>query len=175
MLYCHRIPRPPLDSCIESIWLYQNEPRPHAFERILPTGAGQLIVNLKEDQTRIYHPDLGNRCERTSGTILSGVQSRYRVIDTAEQEYVLGVAFRPGGLVPFTRLPAHEACDADIPLDALWGHRRASDLRERLLEAGHPDAKLEAMEDALDRPWQIQPTPTAPSRPISSCAMPIAS
>ena len=30
--------------------MYQNDPRPHALERILPTGAAQLIVNLKEGQ-----------------------------------------------------------------------------------------------------------------------------
>jgi AraC-like DNA-binding protein len=154
MLYRHRVPRPPLDAFIASIWLYENEPRPHALERILPTGAAQLIVNLKEDQTRVYHPDLGHRCDTTSGTVLSGVQSRYCVIDTAEQEYVLGVAFRPGGTVPFMRVPAHETRDADIPLDVLWGTRRASDLRERLLEARDPDVKLEAMEDALAEIWR---------------------
>ena len=50
MHYCHRVPKPPLDAFIESIWVYQNTPRPHALERVLPTGAAQLIVNLKEDQ-----------------------------------------------------------------------------------------------------------------------------
>ena len=29
--------------------------------------------------------------------MLSGVQSRFQIIDTSEQEYVAGVAFRPGG------------------------------------------------------------------------------
>jgi len=56
MRYRHRLPRPPLAAFIESIWVYQNDPRPHALERILPTGAAQLIVNLKEDQTRLYDP-----------------------------------------------------------------------------------------------------------------------
>jgi AraC-like DNA-binding protein len=154
MIYHHRIPRPPLDACIESIWLYEIEPRPHALERILPTGAAQLIVNLKEDQTRVYRPQFGNRCDRTSGMVLAGVQSRYSVIDTAEQEHVLGVAFRPGGTMPFMRVPADETRDAGIPLDVLWGPRRASDLRERLLEARNPGAKLEAMENALAEMWR---------------------
>jgi hypothetical protein len=56
MFYRHRTPRPPLDTFVESIWLYQDDPRPHAIERILPTGAAQLIVNLKQDQTRLYLP-----------------------------------------------------------------------------------------------------------------------
>jgi AraC-like DNA-binding protein len=154
MIYHHRVPRPPLAAFINSIWLYKGDPRPHALERILPTGAAQLIVNLKEDQTRLYNPELGNRCETTSGTVLAGVHSRYSVIDTAEQEYVLGVAFKPGGTVPFVRVPTHETRDADIPLENLWGHRRATALRERLLEARDPDAKLEAMENALAEMWR---------------------
>jgi AraC-like DNA-binding protein len=154
MINRHRIPRPPLSAFIESIWLYENEPRPHALERILPTGAAQLIVNLKEDQTRIYYPELGNRCDTTSGTVLAGVQSRYSVIDTAEQEYVLGVAFKPGGTTPFMPVPTHETRDAEIPLDLLWGVRRTSTLRERLLEARDPDAKLDVMEDALAEMWR---------------------
>ena len=124
MRYRHRVPRPPLDAFIESIWVYRNDPRPHALERILPTGAAQLIVNLKEDQTRLYDPECPHRCVATSGSVLSGVQSRFQVIDTSEQEYVAGVAFKPGGTVPFMRMPAHEASDADVPLESLWGRRR---------------------------------------------------
>jgi len=48
MLYLHRVPAPPLDAFIASIWFCQNEPRPFALERVLPSGAAQLIVNLKE-------------------------------------------------------------------------------------------------------------------------------
>jgi AraC-like DNA-binding protein len=154
MIYRHRVPRPPLDAFINFIWLYKGDPRPHALERILPTGAAQLIVNLKEDRTRFYIPELGNRCETTSGTVLAGVQSRYSVIDTAEQEYVLGVAFKAGGTVPFVRIPTSETRDAEIPLDILWGRRRVTALREQLLEARDPDAKLEAMEAALAEMWR---------------------
>jgi AraC-like DNA-binding protein len=113
-----------------------------------------LIVNLKEDQTRVYRPELGFGCQTTSsGTVLSGVQSRYCVIDTAEQECVLGVAFKPGGTVAFFRTPAHELRDAAIPLELLWG-RRAADLREQLLEAPSPQAKIETMERALAEAWK---------------------
>lgn len=149
MLYVHRVPAPPLDAFIESIWLCENDPKPHMLERVLPSGAAQLIVNLKEDQTRVYHPDSGSDWVTTSsGTVLSGVQSRYCVIDTAEQESVAGIVFKPGGTVPFFRVPAQEACDADIPLDVLWGCR-AIELREQLLEAPDPQAKLDALERVL--------------------------
>jgi AraC-like DNA-binding protein len=154
MHYRHRVPRPPLDAFIESIWVYQNDPRPHALERVLPTGAAQLIMNLKEDQTRLYDPESPHMYVATSGSVLSGVQSRFQVIDSSEQEYVAGVAFKPGGTVPFMRLPAHEASDADVPLESLWGRRRAAALRERLLERASIDATLDALEDVLDEIWR---------------------
>ncbi|MGO9257951.1 MAG: DUF6597 domain-containing transcriptional factor [Bryobacteraceae bacterium] len=153
-LYLQRIPAPPLNAYIASIWFSESGPRTHALERVLPSGAAQLIVNLKEDQTRVYRPELGFGCQTTSsGTVLSGVQSRYCVIDTAEQECVLGVAFKPGGTVPFFRTPAHELRDASIPLELLWG-RRAAELREQSLEAPSPQAKLAAMERALAEVWK---------------------
>ncbi len=149
MRYRHRVPRPPLDSFIESLWVYQNEPGPHTLERILPTGAAQLIVNLKEDETRLYDRDHPERFSRTSGSVLAGVQRRFQIIDTAEQEFVAGVAFKPGGTVPFMRVPAYETSDTDIPLDALWGRRRTAALRERLLAADGLDAKLDVLEGVL--------------------------
>ena len=154
MRYRHRVPKPPLDSFIESIWAYQNDPLPHALERILPTGAAQLIVNLKEDQTRLYDPECPHRSVATSGSVLSGVRSRFQVIDTSEQEYVAGVAFKAGGTVPFLRMPAHEASGRDVPLEALWGRRRTDILRERLLESASLDAKLDALEAVLLEMWR---------------------
>jgi AraC-like DNA-binding protein len=154
MHYHHRVPRPPLDALVASVWVYQSEPRAHALERVLPTGAPQLIVNLKEDQTRLYDPDAPNVSVSTSGSVLSGVQSRYQVIDTSEQEYVAGVAFKPGGTVPFVREPAQELSDVDVPLEALWGRRRTAALRERILESGNAEAKLDALEAALREMWR---------------------
>ncbi len=154
MEFRQRVPRPPLDSCVEVIWVYQNDPVPHTLERILPTGSAQLIVNLKEDQTRLYDPEAPHRCATTVGTVLSGVHSRYQVIDTSEQEYVAGVAFKPAGTVAFMRVPAHETIDLDVPLEALWGVRRTNTLRERLLERPSLEAKLDAIEAALREMWR---------------------
>lgn len=154
MPYRHRVPPPPLDAFIESIWVYQNDPQPHVLERILPNGAAQLVVNLKEDETRLYDPERPHRYVATSGSVLSGVRSAFQVIDTSEQEYVAGVAFRPGGTVPFLQVPAHEASDADVPLEALWGGRRAMALRERLLESDGLDATLDALEAVLHELWR---------------------
>ena len=157
MLYLHRTPAAPLDGFIASIWFCQNDPRPHALERVLPGGAAQLIVNLKEDQTRMYRPEAGPASMTTSaGTLLTGATSRYSVIDTAEQECAAGVAFRPGGTVPFFRVPADELLDTAIPLELLWGRSRTGDLRARLLAAPSPMAKLDTLERVMAEAWEAR-------------------
>ena len=89
-----------------------------------------------------------DRCVSTSGSLLSGVHTRFQVIDTSEQEHVAGVAFKPGGMVPFFRVPAHEASDADVPPELLWGFRHAVTLRERLLESRTIEAALDVRSGA---------------------------
>src|SRR5919204_656183 len=116
-----------LASFIESFWFCHDDvTRPTTLERILPTGSAQLIVNLFEDETRAYDPEAINRFESAPGTILAGVRSRFGIIDTAEQQSVAGVCFRPGGAYPFFAQPSHELANADVPLESLWGVQRTS-------------------------------------------------
>ena len=122
MTFINRRPAPPLDAWIESIWLCRSERRPRALERVLPSGAAQLIVNLAEDETRVYEESAaGLVCQRSPGSVLTGITTRYQVIDTDEQAFVAGVVFRPGGTAPFVTAPARELRDADVPLDVLSG------------------------------------------------------
>src|SRR5436305_441988 len=150
MLYIERVPKPPLDTYVASIWYCQSPPRQPGLERVLPSGAAQLIVNLKEDRTRMYHP---GGMTTGPGALLSGVATRYGVIDTAEQECVAGVAFRPGGTVAFFAVPAHELRDRHLPLEFLWGRQRTARLRARLLQAAGPTARLDVMEEAMAERW----------------------
>jgi AraC-like DNA-binding protein len=154
MLYVHRRPAPPLDAFVESVWICKNERRPRQLERILPTGGAQLIVNLAEDETRVYRGTTrGFSCLVSPGTILTGVTTRFQIIDTDEQAHVAGVAFRPGGTVPFIASPACELSDADVPLESLWGPRSAARLREQLLAAADAESALDVLERALLAAW----------------------
>lgn len=147
MAYLQRTPNPPLDAYVESIWLCRTEPRPRALERILPTGAAQLIVNLAEDETRVYQSTAhGVSCKVSSGSILSGVTTCFQIIDTAEQEHVAGIVFRPGGTGAFLAMPASRLSDAQVLLEDLWGRGRSNRLREELLAARTPEAALDVIE-----------------------------
>lgn len=161
MLFHHRTPRPPLDALVASVWVCRDDRRSHALERILPTGSTQLIVNLKENETRLYDPQHPQRVTVTDGTIFSGTWTCYQVIDTFEQEYVAGVAFKPGGSAAFIKVPGYETRDGDTPLELIWGRGRTADLRDRLLERHDADAQLDVLEDALAA--MLQPSGVHPA------------
>ncbi len=127
---------------------YQEGEIPAGLERMLPTGRTHLLVNLYEDEFRTYGgPDCAAVC-RTHGAVLAGPRSRSTVIDTREQRCLVRADFKLGGAVAFLGLPLSEARDQLVELDQLWG-RDGAVLRERLLEAREPKAKLQVLETVL--------------------------
>jgi hypothetical protein len=155
MLYVHRRPSPPLDAFVESVWFCRSAPRPRTLERVLPSGAAQLIVNLAEDQTRVYQSAPGGYiCRTTSGSVLSGLHTRFTVIDTAEQEHVAGVVFRPGGTLPFLAMPASELSGVDATLESVCGAASARRLQEQLLASPNPAVALSVLERWLSETYR---------------------
>lgn len=140
----------PLAEYVECVWVCSNAPGPWRLERVLPSGRAQLVVNLKEDETRSY---FGDRVERLPGTVVSGIGTRFEVIDSAEQEEVAGVVFRPGGTLGFFGVPAPLLRDVSVPVEALWGVGAVRRLRERLLEAVGGAARLTVLEEELLTVW----------------------
>lgn len=142
------VPRPPLAGFVDHLWQLRDAPA-HARERILPGGTMELVFNLAEDELRIYDGDSALPCQRLSGAVVSGVFSRFFVIDTREHSSMLGVHFRPGGAFPFLRrMPALELSNSHRELSALWGSK-APRLRERLRAAASAPERFALLEAAL--------------------------
>lgn len=149
MLYRLYSPPPPLGHFVELLWLYEGFRPAHRRERLLPTGTVEIVFNLREDRSVTYaQQDIGRPVAR-SGAIVCGAHSQYFVIDTASEDGVLGVHFRPGGAFPFLKLPAGELHNQHVDLSQFWGRQRVSELRERVLAASSPEAKLRVLERAL--------------------------
>ena len=127
---------------------YHETDFPFGLERIVPNGQAHLMVNLAQDEFRVYE---GARCERVNrqgGAVLAGPHAQAVVIDTRQQHWLAAVEFRPGGAGPFFSVPMTEACDQVVHLPHLW-NADGSLLRERLLEAPTPQAKLAVFEETL--------------------------
>jgi AraC-like DNA-binding protein len=149
MLFLTHIPKPPLNNFVELFWFYDGfPPRAHKKERLMPDGSVEMVINLREDESRIYDPQNVEKCHRLPGALICGPHSSFFVIDTAEQNSVMGIHFKPGGAFPFFRLPADELHNLHVSLEDLWG-MEASLLRERLLQAPTPEQKFRVLESCL--------------------------
>lgn len=148
MIFRTHVPASPLSHFVTQIWLYDGYAPAHVKERILPDGSIQMVINLREDLTRVYDRKNTNECRSLRGSVISGAHSEFVVIDTAEQASVIGVHFKPGGAFPFLRLPASELHNMHVSLDVLWG-AAGIDLRDQLLEASTPEAKFRILEKTL--------------------------
>ncbi len=142
------VPGPPLSAFVEDFWLYEDYRPRHLRERILPSGTIELVINLRDDELRIYDRVRPGACERFPGAVVSGTYDRFFVIDTAEEASLVGVHFRAGGASPFFGLPASELANTHVALEALWG-RAGRELRERLQHATRPIDKFGLVEAAL--------------------------
>jgi AraC-like DNA-binding protein len=140
MHYHSCTPARPLSNFVERFWQLSDAPS-HAKERIVPSGTIELVINLHEDEVRIYDPAQPARCKRFSGAVISGAYSEFFVIDTLAHALIVGVHFKPGGAFPFLVLPASELADAHVDLETLWGPA-AVELRERLCAAANPTDRL---------------------------------
>ncbi|GLQ94036.1 DUF6597 domain-containing transcriptional factor [Dyella acidisoli] len=142
------VPAPPLASVIEAIWDWDMPSEAFRYERILPGPGAGLIINLLEDETRVYQDDETRHCLRASGSVIGGPYRHSWIIDTAEQVRVMGVNFRPGGVHALIGLSAEELGTCDINLEDMFG-ADARRLRQRLLETMEPTQRVALLEQWL--------------------------
>jgi AraC-like DNA-binding protein len=147
MNYQVHVPRAPLAACVEYLWSLEDVPA-HGRESILPTGTLELVVNLAEDEIRVYDVEAPRRCRRFSGAAVSGAYRSAFAVDTLEHASIVGAHFRPGGAFPFFATPLGELTDGHVDLEALWG-AAAGELRERLCAARTAAGRFRVLEEAL--------------------------
>lgn len=148
MAFHQRVPGPPVDLVVEKLWDWDMPPAAHQYERVLPQPGAQLIINLYEDQTRVYTDDAERRCLRSCGSVLGGPQACSQIIDTAEQIRVMGAVFRAGGAGVLTGEDMGALDGQDVALADVFGHD-ANALRQRLLETPQPARRLALLEQWL--------------------------
>jgi AraC-like DNA-binding protein len=151
MAFTTRNPVAPLRRSLALIWDWRVEPGEFVLERILPQPGSSLIINLLEDQTRVYTDDAQCRCEYLPGAVFSGQFTQSFVIDSDEQIAVMGVVFRPGGAFDLLRERMDPFDNRHVAFDDLAGPSVRS-LRERLLHTADADSRLAVLERwLLDR------------------------
>lgn len=144
-------PPPPLSRFVELFWYYEGSSTASGKELILPTGTMQLIVRLGAPTMQVWDREHRLQVDNRSGTLINGVHSEPFIIDTSDQDALMGVHFHLGGAFPFLGMPASELKNINAGLDDLWG-TGADELRSRLCEAPSVSHKFEVMQRwLLDR------------------------
>jgi AraC-like DNA-binding protein len=147
MIYSSYAPAPPLAEFVDRFWHCSDVPS-YRRGRVLPSGTLELVINLCQNQVRIYDSLQSDRCLRFSGAIVSGPYKGSVMIDPMPHASIIGVRFKPGGAFPFLGAPADKLADMHLDLDTLWGPT-AAELRERLCAAATVGRRFSLLENAL--------------------------
>lgn len=122
-------PPPLLSDLVDHFWALTDAPS-HSKERVIPSGTVELVINLHDDEFRIFR-EAHAPSARLRGAIVSGAYSRAFTVETRAHASIVGVHFKPGGASALLGVPASSLADAHVELYDLWGDR-AFELRDRL-------------------------------------------
>jgi AraC-like DNA-binding protein len=148
MFYRSYTPQPPLAAFVDCIWYSEGMQGTHELERLLPNGESGIVFDLREEPVRIYDAQDFARFESFAPAIFCGARTDCFVIETSQQERVIGIQFRPGGGFPFLNMPASEVANAAYSLDDVWPGR-ASRIRDALMNARGVSAMFAILEKEL--------------------------
>ncbi len=130
-------------------WFFENVPTPHSREHVLPDGTFELVIDLRDEPRRQFSREPNGEAKLFRHGWISGVHSRYIVIDALPNASMIGVHFKPGGAAAILGLPAEELRDQVVEIETLWG-TAGLHLREQLLAARSPEIRFRMLERFLE-------------------------
>lgn len=138
MLYREHRPAPPLSRFVSCLWYCEGYTAAHSFEKVLPNGSVQIVINLDRPHITNYEWCQG-RLEETqrAPALITGLQTKAMLVDTRDMRRLIGVLFAPGGAPAILGIPAHELTNLDVDLST-------GSLRDQLLESLNPFPVLES-------------------------------
>jgi len=146
MLFLERVPAAPLDGFIRVLWYAQAREVAHRRERVLPTGAVQVILNLERDFL-LDCPE-GASDLRMPPALVVGARSAYEIIDSSDMADLIGIVFAPGGFSAFAADAVDLFSNRSVDLEDAWG-ASVRHLRDRLRELPGPRERLRCLESFL--------------------------
>ena len=146
MLYLERIPAAPLGRFVHVMWYSQAPAAGNRYERILPTGCTQVILNLERD---CLHDCLEGLLDRpVAPALVVGGRSNYEIVAARDMASLIGISFRPGGFAAFAGDAVDRFSNLSIPLEAAWGAVSLT-LRCRLRETDDVRTRFRILESFL--------------------------
>jgi AraC-like DNA-binding protein len=116
------------------LWIHAAYCQPHSRERVLPTGAADVVFAVD--------------CDGHARSSIAGPRTTFLDLPTAQPFSAIGIHFKPGGAAPFFAVPISELENQHVTLDVLWGNFAAT-TADRLWSAVAADDRFTVLEDVL--------------------------
>jgi AraC-like DNA-binding protein len=142
------IPRFPLNQFIDYFFFYEGYNPSHSFDRFLPDGNVELIIDLHDTPKYIYDNETLRQIQICHHVWASGVRTEPISLASGREAAMILVYFKKGMAHPFFPLPMNEISDCVFDADLLWGNW-FSLLRERILETNDTTRRFEIIEESL--------------------------
>lgn len=147
-----RLPGPRLSPFVKILWASDQAASPWSVaadrERVLPTGGMHLVFRLSDHPLRIFNAIDDLIGYRVGHSIVGGARASFYVREISEGVSSVGAQLRPGTAELLFGVPAGELAGRHTPLEELWGPW-VVEARERLIEAGAPQRRLDVLEALL--------------------------
>ncbi|MEM7231722.1 MAG: helix-turn-helix transcriptional regulator [Planctomycetota bacterium] len=148
MNYTPRAPAAGLSPFVESFFHLSDYSPEHSFERIVPDGSSNLVIEL-DNQTRslVDNESLEPRAS-FRGAWLSGPHDEYFSIRSVADGELAAVRFHPAGMYALVKSSMEDLSNRVQAAETLLGES-IQGLREEILRAKDAETKLDAIEEWL--------------------------
>lgn len=127
------IPGPPLDRFVEFMIFHESYNPGHNWERFLPDGNVELVIDLHDEPKFIFDNDLLIEIQACRKMWFSGLRTEPITIPTGGDASMMVVNFRRGMAYPFLPFPMTEIADRVVDVELVWGDA-FDELREKVIE-----------------------------------------
>lgn len=125
----------PLNQYVESITYYHGKHLHYNWERVVPDGMAQLLINLNHGQSKWVSTNKDNRM--IFDTWVMGIQKQHLSYQLFPKERTIMVRFRIGALYAYTGISQSELSDKIIDGAVLFGEK-LTHLRNEICEQEDP-------------------------------------
>jgi len=146
MDYRELTPKHPLSRFINKVW-FLSCPSVHKQEKILPLPVHHFIINLSDEQYKVVQQGDEVRSWVFADGFVSGIQSRYLIIENPALIRHVGVELKPYGLSAFTSHAPEKYANIVLASESVFPG--STQLARELRQMSDPDQQLNQLLDFM--------------------------
>ncbi|MBL7888301.1 MAG: AraC family transcriptional regulator [Bacteroidia bacterium] len=145
MIFEQHTPTGLLSEFIENIVFYDGYSAQHLVDKLLPDGSINLLMDMSNKPSKLYHDIELKKCTDFNGSFISGQHKAFILIE-ANHSSMMVTRFKPGGAYPFFDFPISKLNDTVKQLEPIWGDK-VEKIRKAILIEKEIKKKFELVEE----------------------------